>query len=79
MLLPLALVGFFTNYDTGLLTLAAPDIADGLGVSVAVFGVGVAIIRLAALGSIATLRLADRWGRRTMLLISVAGFTRPTA
>ena len=43
MLLPLALVGFFTNYDTGLLTLATPDIAAGLGVSVAVFGVGVAI------------------------------------
>lgn len=36
VLAPLALVGFFTNYDTGLLTLAAPDIAAGRGVSVAV-------------------------------------------
>jgi putative MFS transporter len=78
VMLPLALVGFFTNYDTGLLTLAAPDIAAGLGVSVAVFGIGVAIIRLAALGSIVTLRLADRWGRRTMLLVSVAAFTAAT-
>lgn len=78
VMLPLALVGFFTNYDTGLLTLAAPDIAAGLGVSVSAFGIGVAVIRLAALGSIATLRLADRWGRRSMLLISVALFTAAT-
>jgi MFS family permease len=78
VLLPLALVGFFTNYDTGLLTLAAPDIADGLGVSVAVFGIGVAVIRLAAMGSIVVLRLADRWGRRTMLLLTVTAFTAAT-
>lgn len=78
VLLPLALVGFFTNYDTGLLTLAAPDIADGLEVEVAAFGVAVAVIRLAALGSMGTLRLADRWGRRTMLLVGVVGFTAAT-
>ena len=75
MLLPLCLVGFFTNYDLGLLSLASPVIADGLGVSVATFGIGVALIRLGALGGILTLRLADRWGRRPMLLISVLAFT----
>ena len=75
VLLPLCLVGFFTNYDTGLLALASPVIADGLGVSVATFGIGVAIIRLGALGGVVTLRLADRWGRRPMLLISVLAFT----
>lgn len=75
VLLPLCLVGFFTNYDTGLLALAAPQIADGLDVSVAAFGIAVAVIRLAALGSVVTLRLADRWGRRPMLLVSVAAFT----
>jgi MFS family permease len=75
VLLPLCLVGFFTNYDTGLLSLAAPQIADGLDVSVAAFGIAVALIRLAALGSVVTLRLADRWGRRPMLLVSVAAFT----
>jgi len=78
ILLPLCLVGFFINYDTGLLTLASPAIADGLGVSVATFGIGVAIIRLAALGSVFTLRLADRWGRRPLLLISVLAFTLVT-
>ena len=78
VLLPLCLVGFFTNYDTGLLTLAAPVIAEGLDVSVAAFGIGVAIIRLSALGSVATLRLADRYGRRPMLLVSVLVFTLMT-
>ncbi len=78
VLLPLCLVGFFTNYDTGLLGLAAPALADGLGVSVAAFGVAVAIIRLGALGSVVTLRLADRWGRRPLLLVSVLAFTALT-
>ena len=79
VLLPLSLIGFFLNYDTGLLSLAAPAIAEGLDVSVARFGIGVAIIRLAALGSMPVLRFADRVGRRRMLLISVLAFTVATA
>ena len=79
VLLPLSLVGFFLNYDTGLLSLAAPAIAEGLDVSVARFGIGVAIIRVAALGSMPVLRLADRVGRRRMLLVSVLAFTVATA
>jgi MFS family permease len=79
VLIPLSLVGFFLNYDTGLLSLAAPTIAEGLDVSVARFGIGVAIIRVAALGSMPILRLADRVGRRQMLLVSVLAFTVATA
>ncbi len=79
VLIPLSLVGFFLNYDTGLLSLAAPSIAEGLDVSVARFGIGVAVIRLAALGSMPVLRLADRFGRRQMLLVSVLAFTIATA
>lgn len=78
VLVPLSLVGFFLNYDTGLLSLAAPAIAEGLDVSVARFGIGVAIIRVAALGSMPILRFADRVGRRKMLLISVFAFTLAT-
>ncbi len=78
VLVPLSLVGFFLNYDTGLLSLAAPTIAEGLGVSVATFGIGVAVIRVAALGSMPILRLADRVGRRQMLLVSVLAFTVAT-
>ena len=79
VLVPLSLVGFFLNYDTGLLSLAAPTIADGLDVTVARFGIGVAVIRVAALGSMPILRLADRVGRRRMLLVSVLAFTVATA
>jgi putative MFS transporter len=78
ILLPLLFVGFFEVYDMTLLTLAAPPIAEGLGVSVGLFGVGVAVIRLAALGSVPILRAADRIGRRTMLLVSIAVFTAAT-
>ena len=75
---PLSMVGFFEVYDVALLTLAAPVIAKGLGVAIATFGIGVAVIRLATLGSLPLMRLADRWGRRTLLLASLALFTLAT-
>ena len=78
VLVPLALVGFFEVYDVALLTLAAPLIADGLGVSIAAFGIGVALIRLATLGSVPVLRLADRRGRRAALVLSLGAFTIAT-
>jgi putative MFS transporter len=78
VLVPLSSVGFFEVYDVALLTLAAPIIAKGLGVGIAAFGIGVAIIRLATLGSLPLMRLADRWGRRTLLLASLALFTVAT-
>jgi putative MFS transporter len=78
VLAPLATAGFFEVYDVALLTLAAPVIAGGLGVPIALFGIGVALIRLATFGSLPLLRLADRWGRRTLLILSLALFTLAT-
>ena len=78
MLVPLALTGFFETYDVALLTLGAPVLAHGLGLSIGVFAFGVAIIRLASLASIPVLRLADRWGRRTLLFVSLGLFTVAT-
>ena len=78
VLLPLALTGFFETYDVALLTLAAPVLARGLGLSIGTFVFGVALIRLASLGSIPVLRLADRWGRRTLLFVSIGVFTVAT-
>ena len=78
VLLPLALTGFFETYDVALLTLAAPVLAHGLGLGIGAFGFGVALIRLASLGSIPVLRLADRWGRRTLLFVSLGVFTVAT-
>src|SRR5687768_18339482 len=72
LLLPLVAAGFFEQYDLALLTLAAPTLSDGLGVSIATFGLGVAVIRLGALGGVPVLRLADRVGRRTVLIGSLA-------
>jgi putative MFS transporter len=78
VLVPLALTGFFETYDVALLTLAAPVLARGLGLTIGMFGFGVAIIRLASLASIPVLRLADRWGRRTLLFVSLGIFSVAT-
>jgi predicted MFS family arabinose efflux permease len=78
VLTPLAAAGFFEVDDVALLTLAAPGIAGGLGVGIASFGIGVALVRLATLGSLPLLRLADRWGRRALLIASLALFTIAT-
>ena len=78
ILLPLVLAGFFETYDVALLTLAAPVLAGGLGLGIATFGLGVALIRLASLASVPVLRLADRWGRRVLLLVSLGAFTLAT-
>ncbi len=47
-------------------------LADQAGLSGTVLGVGLAIIRLASLGSLPLTGLADRFGRRTMLLVTVS-------
>jgi len=75
MILPLSFTGFFENYDYALISIAAPVIYGGLGVTAARFAGAVAIIRLASLLAVPVLRLADRWGRRRMLLISLVVFT----
>jgi putative MFS transporter len=78
VLCPLVLTGFFETYDVALLTLAAPVLAHGLGLGIGLFGICVALIRLASLASVPVLRLADRWGRRMLLLVSLAVFTVAT-
>jgi MFS family permease len=54
-------------------------LADQAGLSGTVLGVGLAIIRLASLGSLPVTGLADRFGRRTMLLVTVAAGLALTA
>lgn len=72
---PLTLAGFFESYDNTLLAIAVPTIALGLGVSVEALGGGIAVIRLGALAAYPFLRLADRWGRRRVLILSLLLFT----
>ncbi|HXQ90728.1 MAG TPA: MFS transporter [Acidimicrobiales bacterium] len=47
-------------------------IADQAGLSGTVLGVGLAVLRLASLGGLPLAGLADRFGRRTMLLLTCA-------
>jgi MFS family permease len=54
-------------------------LADQAGLSGTVLGVGLAIIRLASLGSLPVTGLADRFGRRTMLLVTVSAGLALTA
>jgi putative MFS transporter len=71
---PLSFAAFFENYDYALLSVAAPVLSDGLRVSESRFGVAVSIIRVFGLASIVLVRLADRVGRRRMLLATLVGF-----
>jgi len=57
--------------DFGRITHGA-SIADQVGLSGTELGIGLAIIRLASLGSLPLIGLADRYGRRTMLIGSLA-------
>jgi len=74
IVLPLSFAAFFENYDYALLSVAAPVLSSGLGVSPSRFGVAVSVIRLAGLAAIVLVRFADRIGRRRMLLWTLAGF-----
>ena len=47
-------------------------IADQAGLSGTQLGIGLAVIRLASLGSLPLIGLADRFGRRTMLIATTA-------
>jgi MFS family permease len=48
-------------------------LADQAGLSGTALGLGLAIMRLASLGALPITGLADRFGRRTMLLVTVGG------
>lgn len=78
VLLPLCLVGFFESYDLALLSIGAPPVYRGLGVSEEAFGIGVAVIRTGALLSVFVLRLADFRGRKALLTVSIVAFTVTT-
>ncbi|HEX4217264.1 MAG TPA: hypothetical protein VHZ02_02745, partial [Acidimicrobiales bacterium] len=54
-------------------------LADQAGLSGTVLGVGLAVIRLASLGSLPVTGLADRFGRRIMLLVTVGAGLALTA
>ena len=64
--------------DFGRITEGA-TIADQAGLSASVLGAGLALIRLSSLPALPLTGLADRFGRRTMLLIAVVAGLGVTA
>src|SRR5262245_63634291 len=66
---------FFENYDLSVLGNALPQIAATFGLGEAAQGQFTAVIRFGALPAFLLLPLADRLGRRRLLLISIAGMS----
>ncbi len=78
----LLLVGtatLFEGYDRFIASLALPYIGRDLGADESALGTALAVIRVGALFSIVLGRLADRYGRRRLLIISVIAYTVATA
>ncbi len=70
--------GFFENYDRALLSLAVDQIQRGLRVANRDLGVMLSIIRLGYLLALPIASLADRFGRRRLLLYSILFYTAAT-
>jgi MFS family permease len=76
-LLLLVLLGIATLYegfDASMLTLASVDVRRTLHISTAEWGTVYMITRFGVVGSFFFLMCADRFGRKPIMLISVAGF-----
>lgn len=78
VLLALGVANAVDNYDGALLGLALPQIQAGLGVADDGIGRLLAVVRLGVLPAVALTVLADRLGRRRLLLITILGFTLST-
>ncbi|MGH2759671.1 MAG: MFS transporter [Actinomycetota bacterium] len=79
LLLLLLAATFFEGYDGAILGLVLPDIRDTFNVTESQLGVSRALIELGLGGAFFLARAGDRWGRRTLLLWSVLGYTVMTA
>lgn len=71
--------GFFDVYDSALLSLALKQIQRGLQVAEGRLGAMLSIIRLGYLLSLLISPLADIFGRRSLLLYTIIGYTIFTA
>jgi putative MFS transporter len=67
------------HYDFALLTLALPQIQAGLAIPEDQIGSVVASVRLGVVPAFALAFLADRAGRRRLLVVTILGFTLCTA
>jgi putative MFS transporter len=78
LLLLLGAATLFEGYDRFIVSLALPYIGRDLGVAEGDLGYALSIIRVGALLSIFLGRIADRFGRRRVLLATVLAYTLAT-
>jgi len=74
----LGVAELFDHYDQALLSLALPQIQRDLEIPEAMLGTIGGIVRAGALFAIGLTVLADRWGRRRLLLVTIIGLTLST-
>jgi putative MFS transporter len=64
----------FDGFDSGMLSFAAPESRRTLSIDLAEWGLVNSVIRLGVWASFLFLLLADRFGRRNLMMITVVGF-----
>ena len=65
----------FDGFDAAMMTVAAPDARETLHISVAEWGIVFGFARLGVVASFFFLLCADRWGRRSLMMLTIIGFT----
>ena len=70
-----AIASVFDRYDLAILQLALPQIQTSLGITDADLSSMAALIRLGALPAFLIFAMADRLGRRRLLIFTVVGYT----
>ena len=78
LLLLVSMATLFEGFDTVLLSLALPYLGAEFGVDSAAAGRAVGTINLGTVLAFVPVRLADRYGRRPLLLLAIAGYTFAT-
>lgn len=71
----LSVATFFEGYDQIALTQILPEFREDLGVGETEAGLTVAFINAGTILAYVLIRQADRWGRRRVLTITIAGYT----
>ena len=71
----LAVVVMFEGFDVSTTSVVLPYLSAEFGTPVEKLGEALAIIALGSMGAWILLRLADRFGRRPLLLLAAAGFS----
>jgi putative MFS transporter len=74
MLAVLGIATLYDGFDSSMFSLASKDVSATLGISEGEWGTYYAYTRAGVIGSFFFLMCADRFGRRALLLFTVAGF-----